>query len=89
MAMATQVRESQIEDVLASFPQIAQSVLELDEPPQLVARQMIVPSGRLDLLYATGRTLTLVELKVEDARPEFVMQIQHYTEDLESLQAQG
>ena len=75
MAMATQVRESQIEDVLASFPQIAQSVLELDEPPQLVARQMNIPSGRLDLLYATGRTLTLVELQVEAAKPEFVAQV--------------
>ena len=87
--MATQVRESQIEDVLASFPRIAQRVLGLDEAPQLVARQMNIPSGRLDLLYATGRTLTLVELKVEDAKPEFVAQVQRYVADLEELQAQA
>ena len=89
MAETILIRESQIEDVLASFPQIAQRALGLDAPPQLIARQMIVPSGRLDLLYATGRTLTLVELKVEDAKPEFVAQVQHYIEDLEHLQAQA
>ena len=88
MAAAVQVRESQVEDVLASFPQIAQRVLDLDEPPRLIARQMTIPSGRLDLLFATGQTLTLIELKVEDGRPEFVGQIQHYREDLEELQSQ-
>ena len=89
MAASAVVRESQIEDVLASFPHIAQRTLGLSEPPQLVARQMIVPSGRLDLLYATGQTLTLVELKVEEATPEFVAQIQRYLKDLKGLQAQA
>ena len=89
MAKALEIRESQVEDVLATHPHIAQSILELDEAPRLVARQMIVPSGRLDLLYATGRTLMLVELKVEDARPEFVTQVEHYAGDLRKLQDQG
>ena len=89
MAASAVVRESQIEDVLASFPHIAQRTLGLSESPQLVARQMTVPSGRLDLLYATGQTLTLVELKVEEATPEFVAQIQRYVNDLKSLQAQA
>ena len=88
MAATAQVRESQVEDVLASFPHIAQHVLNLEQPPRLVARQMTTPSGRLDLLYATGQTLTLVELKVEDGRPEFVDQIHHYHEDLEALQSE-
>ncbi|MCH7488209.1 MAG: DUF91 domain-containing protein [Chloroflexi bacterium] len=89
MAASAVVRESQIEDVLASFPPIAQRTLGLSESPQLVARQMIVPSGRLDLLYATGQTLTLVELKVEKATSEFVEQIYRYANDLKGLQAQA
>ena len=87
--MAILVRESQIEDVLASFPHIAQHVLGLDEAPQLIARQMTVRSGRLDLLYATGQTFTLVELKVEDARLGFITQIRDYVADLEELQSKG
>lgn len=87
MAEKVEIRESQVEDVLASFPPIAQRVLGLDEAPRLVARQMIVRSGRLDLLYATRQTLTLVELKVEDAKPEFIAQVRNYLADLEELQA--
>ena len=86
MAEPIQIRESQIEDVLASFPHIAQRVLGLDAPPQLMARQMIIPSGRLDLLYATGEVLTLVELKVEDAKAEFITQVKGYANDLQELQ---
>jgi len=89
MAAAIEIRESQVEDVLASFPHIAQRVLGLDEAPRLVARQMIVPSGRLDLLYATKQTLTLVELKVEDAKLEFITQVRNYLADLEELQARA
>ena len=89
MAELLQVRESQVEDALASLPHLAQRILGVNELPRLVARQMIIPSGRLDLLYATGRELTLVELKVEDGKPEFVDQIRHYLVDLEGLQEQG
>lgn len=89
MAEQVLIRESQVEDVLASFPHIAQRVLGLDEPPQPVARQMIIPSGKLDLLYATGQSLTLVELKVEDAREQFITQIGYYLADLQALQSEG
>ena len=89
MAEDISIRESQVEDVLASFPHIAQRVLGLDEAPQLIARQMIVPSGRLDLLYVTGQRLTLVELKVEDAKLEFIAQLERYVVDLEEFQSQG
>ena len=88
MAGPIQIRESQVEDVLASFPNIAQHVLGLDEAPQLIARQMGIASGRLDLLYATGQRLTVVELKVEDARLEFITQVEHYAADLKELQSQ-
>ncbi len=89
MAGSTDVRESQVEDVLVTYPHIARRVLVLDETPQLIARQMILASGRLDMLYATGRTLTLVELKVEDAKSQFISQVQHYVSDLAQLQAEG
>ena len=89
MAEALQIRESQVEDVLASFPHIAQRVLDLPETPQLIARQMTIPSGRLDLLYATGGSLMLVELKVEGAKREFIRQTQGYRADLKGLQSQG
>lgn len=88
MAEPIQIRESQVEDVLASYPHVAQGVLGLTELPRLIARQMAIPSGRLDLLYATGQTLTLIELKVEAARHEFISQVEHYREDLVALQAQ-
>lgn len=86
MAAQTEVRESQIEDALVALPELAQTLLRLDQRPRLIARQMILPSGRLDLLYATGTTLTLVELKAEEGRPEFVTQVQRYLQDLRDKQ---
>ncbi len=50
---------------------------------------MILPSGRLDLLFATGKTLTLVELKVESAHQQFIAQVLRYVTDLQDLQATG
>lgn len=88
MAEPNEIRESQVEDVLATFPRITQHVLGLDESPQLVARQMSVASGRLDLLYASGQTLTLIELKVEEAKVEFIKQVLNYHSDLRELQSQ-
>jgi len=67
-----QVHESQIEDILASYPAIAKRVLGTTDDLRLLVRQMPLPSGRLDLLYATGASLLLVELKVEPAIEPFV-----------------
>jgi hypothetical protein len=83
------VRESQIEDILATYTDLAQRVLGTPEPVSLLARQMDVPSGRLDLLYVSGQQLLVVELKVEDATPTFVAQVAGYAADLRAMQDEG
>ncbi len=45
-----EVRESQIEDVLATYPDIAKEVVGIQEDLTMLARQKLLPSGnRLDL----------------------------------------
>jgi len=68
---------------------LAQRILGTAEPPSLLARQMDVPSGRLDLLYVSGQQLLVVELKVEDATPTFVAQVAGYAADLRAMQDEG
>lgn len=58
-----EVRESQIEDILVNAPILTRNILRLQEEPHLLSRQMIIPSGRLDLLYADRTDLLLIELK--------------------------
>jgi hypothetical protein len=84
--MQLDIRESQVEDILATYPSIVRRLLKLDEDASLVARQMLLPSGRLDLLFLTGSTLLLIELKVVPFNEEFVSQVQHYQSDLFALQ---
>jgi hypothetical protein len=69
------IRESQIEDVLVSAPILTKNILQLDDEPRLLARQMIIPSGRLDLLYAYQTKLLLIELKVVPFQQKFVKQV--------------
>ena len=61
--MKLEVRESQIEDVLVNASTLTRRLLNLDDEPRLRVRQMILPSGRLDLLYAYQTKLLLIELK--------------------------
>jgi hypothetical protein len=83
------VRESQVEDILATYTDLAQRILGTPEPVSLLARQMSVPSGRLDLLYLSGQQVLVVELKVEDATPTFVAQVSGYAADLRAMQDEG
>jgi hypothetical protein len=83
------VHESQIEDILATYPWIAKSTLQSADEVRLIVRQMPVPSGRLDMLFAKGSSLLLVELKAETAIEDFVWQIKRYEADLIELQAKG
>jgi hypothetical protein len=83
------VRESQIEDVLATYPEITQKLLGTDKELSLLARQKTLDSGRLDLLFASEDKLLLLELKVENFKREFVDQVEQYRSDLLSLQASG
>ena len=82
-----EIRESQVEDVLATYPHITQRLLALDNQLSLLARQTILPSGRLDLLFASGNKLLLLELKVEECCEEHIQQIISYRDDLQALQA--
>lgn len=52
-------------------------------------RQMILPSGRLDLLLTYQTKLLLVELKVVPFRQEFIRQVLNYKNDLLTSQANG
>jgi predicted transcriptional regulator len=81
------VRESQIEDVLATYPDIAKEILGIKEELTLLARQKILPSGeKIDLLFVADSRIKLVELKVEKCKPEFIHQVKSYRDELIKLQ---
>ncbi|MEW6171428.1 MAG: hypothetical protein AB1472_07745 [Candidatus Omnitrophota bacterium] len=74
---------------MASYPQITASILEFKGELRLIARQMIVPSGKIDLLFLGETKLFLIELKVEEFNKNFVDQIVNYRDDLLKLQQDG
>lgn len=81
------VRESQVEDVLATYPDIAKEILGIKEELTLLARQKILPSGeRIDLLFVADSRIKLVELKVEKCEPVFIHQVKNYKDELVKLQ---
>jgi hypothetical protein len=84
-----EIRESQIEDILISSPALLKDILRLDEEPRLIGRQIIVPSGRLDMLYMYQKDLFLIELKVVAFQKRFIQQVMGYRNDLQLLQQQG
>ncbi|MGI9307281.1 MAG: hypothetical protein ACR2P5_08280 [Gammaproteobacteria bacterium] len=87
--MALDIRESQIEDALVGAAGLARRVLHLENEPCLLARQMDVPSGRLDLLYACQKDLILVELKSVGFNRKFLGQVLGYRNDLIEYQNSG
>lgn len=80
------VRESQIEDIFATYPTIFCETVGLKEDASLLFRQYSLPSGRLDLLFAAADKLVLVELKIEPFNDEFIDQLKKYIKDLTDLQ---
>ena len=83
------VKESQVEEVLATYPDIAAEILGASGTPTLISRQKILPSNnRIDLLFAHGSKLLLVELKVVSFIAEFLRQVVGYREELQRLQAE-
>jgi hypothetical protein len=84
-----EIREAQIENVLVSSPALMKETLKLEDEPQLIGRQIIVPSGRLDMLYVYQQDLFLIELKVASFQKKFVQQIIGYRNDLQLFQKQG
>ena len=87
--MKLEVRESQIEDVLVSASVLTRRLLNLEDEPRLLVRQMILPSGRLDLLYAYQTKLLLIELKVVEFKRDFLDQVLNYKNDLLEHQERG
>lgn len=84
-----EIRETQIEDILISSPSLAKEILRLDEEPRLIGRQIIVPSGRLDMLYSYQKDIFLIELKVGTFQKKFIQQVLNYKSELHYLQMQG
>jgi len=84
-----EIRESQIEDILVSAPILTKNILHLEDEPRFLCRQMIMPSGRLDLLYTYRTDLLLLELKVVPFRKQFVEQLSAYRNDLLRMQKDG
>lgn len=84
-----EIREKQIEDILVSSPALVQKTFGLDEEPRLIGRQIIVPSGRLDMLYTYQKELFLIELKVASFQKRFIKQVLDYKNDLKQFQKQG
>jgi hypothetical protein len=83
------VHESQIEDILATFPSIAKKILGRTDDVRLMVRQMPLEAGRLDLLFTSGPSMLLVELKAETAIDDHVWQIKRYEAELLGLQERG
>ena len=84
-----EIRENQIEDVLVSAPVLARRILNLDDEPRLLGRQMPLPSGRLDILYAYKMKFLLLELKVIPFQKKFIQQVLDYKRDLVQFQSTG
>ncbi len=82
-----EVRESQVEDILATYPDITKDVVGIHDDLTLLARQKLLPSGnRLDLLFVSGTRLKLLELKVSTFEKQFIDQLVQYKRELVQLQ---
>jgi hypothetical protein len=84
-----EIRESQIENILVSYPTLTKDILHLEEDPKLIGRQIILPSGRLDMLYTYKAMFLLVELKAVSFQEKFVRQVLRYKQDLIEFQKNG
>jgi len=85
-----EVRESQIEDVLAKYSDITKELLGITDELTLLARQKILPSGnKLDLLFVSGTRLKLIELKISIFERKFIKQILDYKDELFKLQSEN
>jgi hypothetical protein len=88
MAIELHIRESQIEDILVMYPEIAARVLGENSDITPVVRQKSLPSGgRLDIVYIAGNRFLLIELKVEAFVSTFLQQVLEYQQDLSALQS--
>jgi hypothetical protein len=84
-----EIRESQIEDILVNAPILVKKILNLTDEPRLIGRQIMVPSGRLDILYSYKTDFLLIELKAVPFHKKFVNQLINYTKDVRNIQNNG
>ena len=84
-----EIRESQIEDILVGAPALTREILQLEEEPRVLVRQMLVPSGRIDMLCLYQARLLLLELKVVPFQRRFVEQLVGYRQDVVAFQESG
>jgi hypothetical protein len=87
--MADIISERVIEDILSTDKSILADILGITPTNlELIARQKIVPSGKLDLLYLYDDEILLIELKVVRFYDGIVTQINGYEADLKLQQQQ-
>ncbi|GHU42927.1 hypothetical protein FACS1894190_12830 [Spirochaetia bacterium] len=84
-----EIRETEIEDILVNSPRVTKKILRLDDDPKLIGRQIILPSGRLDMLYTYKTVFLLLELKIVAFQKKFIQQVLNYKHDLEEFQKSG
>jgi len=78
-----------VEDILSSDKFILAELLSVNPAElSLIARQKMIPSGKLDLLYLHADELLLIELKVVQFHDEIIRQVNQYSEDVKELQKQ-
>ncbi|TSA26742.1 MAG: hypothetical protein D4R68_06910, partial [Ignavibacteriales bacterium] len=88
--MNNSISEKIIEDILTSDKSILSEVLSLNfSDLSLIARQKIVSSGKLDMLYLHKDEMLLIELKTAQFYKEVITQINNYETDLLALQNQN
>lgn len=88
--MSNSISEKTIEDILGADKTILSDILGYSSANlSLIARQKILNSGKLDLLYLYEDTLVLVELKVVPFYSQIVEQINGYHKDLQELQGRN
>jgi hypothetical protein len=85
--MTNAVSEKIIEDILVSDKSILSEILSVNFTDlSFIARQKIIHSGKLDLLYIHREEILLIELKVVPFYKEVIDQINSYEMDLLELQ---
>jgi hypothetical protein len=88
--MNNSISERIIEDILTSDKSILSEVISLNiSDLSLVARQKIVSSGKIDMIYLHKDEMLLIELKVVPFYKEVITQINNYEIDLITLQNQN
>ena len=88
--MFNNISEKVIEYILVADKSILSEILSVKASDlSFLARQKILESGKLDLLYLYNNSLLLIELKVVPFYKDIISQINNYFNDLTELQKQN